>query len=190
MKKKILSGVMAVLMMLSLGTGCDDTLDSSTLAEYDRDSQARAKTKEAQEQAKDALKTFNDRINSTQDKGESQAEPSQDEGGSQTDLSDEELNELAKIVETNAYAYYCDLVSDNQEFNRLPVLFEVGKTSATDQYIKKLQEYVAKETSDKHKGYWVSIIPNRKDSELKISVSISKDFDSEILYEYNKTEQW
>ena len=179
MKKKILSEVMVVLMMLSLGTGCDDTLDSSTLAEYDRDSQARAKTKEAQEQAKDALKTFNDRINSTQDKGESQAE-----------LSKEELTELAKIVETNAYAYYCDLVSDNQEFNRLPVLFEVGKTSATDQYIKKLQEYVAKETSDKHKGYWVSIIPNRKDSELKISVSISKDFDSEILYEYNKTEQW
>ena len=179
MKRKLLAGVMAVLMMLSIGTGCDDTLDSSTLAEYDRDSQARAKTKEAQEQAKSAVDNLVDRINSNQDSSKGAAE-----------LTNDELNELAKIVETNAYAYYIDLVSDNQEFRSLPVLFEVGKTSATDQYIKKLQEYVAKETSDKHKGYWVSIIPNRKDSELKISVSISKDFDSEILYEYNKTEQW
>ena len=179
MKRKLLAGVMAVLMMLSLGTGCDDTLDSSTLAEYDRDSKVMADIKENQKQAESATENLISRL-----------KEDQNSSGSQAELSKEELTELAKIVETNAYAYYCDLVSDNQEFNRLPVLFEVGKTSATDQYIKKLQEYVAKETSDKHKGYWANIIATQSNGKLNISVSISKGFDSEILMEYNKTEDF
>ena len=182
MKKKILSGVMAVLMMLSLGTGCDDTLDSSTLAEYDRDSKANAELKEAQKQAKDALKTFDDRINSTQDKGESQAESSQDEGRSQTVLSDEELKELGKIVEKNAYAFYCDTVVDGVRFPSDQILpIEIGKINATEEHIKKLQENIAKEASDKYKGYW-AIIAYRKDSELFVYVKISKEAVSESLY--------
>ena len=183
MKKKILSGVMAVLMMLSIGTGCDDTLDSSTLAEYDRDSKANAELKEAQKQAKDALKTFDDRINSTQDKGESQAEPSQDEGGSQTDLSDEELKELGKIVEKNAYAFYCDTVADGVRFTSdQPLPIEIGKINATEEHIKKLQENVAKETSDKYKGYVATFAINRTNSELLVYVSISKEAGSKSLY--------
>lgn len=183
MKKKILSGVMAVLMMLSLGTGCDDTLDSSTLAEYDRDSQARAKTKEAQEQAKSAVDNLVDRINSNQDKGESQAESSQDKGGSQTVLSDEELKELGKIVEKNAYAFYCDTVVDGVRFpSDQPLPIEIGKIDATEEHIKKLQENIAKEASDKYKGYVATIAINRKDSELLVYVSISKKPGSEPLY--------
>lgn len=183
MKKKLLSGVMAVLMMLSLGTGCDDTLDSSTLAEYDRDSKANAELKEAQKQAKDALKTFDDRINSTQDKGESQAELSQDEGGSQTDLSDEELKELGKIVEKNAYAFYCDTVADGVRFpSDQPLPIEIGKIDATEEHVKKMQENIAKEASDKYKGYVAIIAIKRKDSELLVYVKISKEAGSESLY--------
>ena len=172
MKKKILSGVMAVLMMLSLGTGCDDTLDSSTLAEYDRDSKANAELKENQKQAQSAMDVLVKGNKTDQESSETNA-----------DHSKEELNELGKIVEKNAYAFYCDTVVDGVRFpSDQPLPIEIGKIDATEEHVKKLQENVAKEASDKYKGYVATIAINRKDSELLVYVSISKKPGSEPLY--------
>lgn len=179
MKKKVLSCVMAAFMLLSIGTGCSDTLDSSTLAEYDRDSQARAKTKEAQEQAKSAVDNLVDRINSAQENTTS----TQDSSKGSAELTNDELKELGKIVEKNAYAFYCDTVADGVRFpSDQPLPIEIGKINATEEHIKKLQENVAKETSDKYKGYVATFAINRTNSELLVYVSISKEPGSKSLY--------
>lgn len=172
MKKKMLSGIMAALMMLSVGSGCSDTLDSSTLAEYDKDSKHMAEIKEAQEQAQSAMDVLVKGNKTDQESSETNAEPSK-----------EELNELGKTVEKNAYAFYCDTVVDGVRFpSDQPLPIEIGKIDATEEHIKKMQENIAKEASDKYKGYVVTIAINRKDSELLVYVSISKKVGSEPLY--------
>ena len=171
MKKKVLSCVMAAFMLLSIGTGCSDTLDSSTLAEYDRDSQARAKTKEAQEQAKSAVDNLVDRINFNQDSSKGAAE-----------FTNDELNELAKTVYNCTDNYNSELVNNGEEeFVKTKLFFEIGDTNDTDKRIKNLKEEVSKQ-AEKYKGYWVSITI---DGDWRINVAITKSKDSsQILSSY------
>ena len=150
--KKFLSLVLATVLTVGMMTACGES--SKT------DSSSDSSSNSAQSEA------------SAKDSSETNAE-----------LFAEGLEELGKIVEKNAYAFYCDTVADGVRFpSDQPLPIEIGKINATEEHIKKLQENVAKETSDKYKGYVATIAINRKNSELLVYVSISKKPGSEPLY--------
>jgi len=139
-----------------------------------------------------ALGTLTACGDSSSTSGDSKADcstSSQESGGSQAELSQDELNELAKTVNHSAHNYTADVISDGDEAPTNDVVFEIGKTDSSDEYIKRMQEELVKEISDKHKGYWakISFTWSANYSVVDICVNISKSQNSDSLVKYNRT---
>ena len=136
-----------------------------------------ADIKENQKQAESATENLISRL-----------KEDQNSSGSQAELSQDELNELAKTVNHSAHNYTGDVISDNESPTNY-VVFEIGKTDSRDEHIKRMQEELVKKISDKHKGYWAKITFTwaANGGVVDICVNISKSQNSDSLVKYNRT---